>query len=503
LDKLPDPRRRGLLLKGSATVAAAPFLTTLGMMAARNAHAQVCSRSTTMAPSPYGTVAPVADLVTGLPLLQLPPGFSYKSMGWTGDLMADGVPCAGAHDGMAVVRSRRVGRSSELTLIRNHELGTSSTRRLMGAPAYDDAGTGSRPAGGTSTLIVRDGSLVEVRPSLAGTLTNCAGGLTPWGTWLSCEETTSSRVAVGGKKHGYVFEVDPEPGATTGLPLAQMGRFAHEAVAVDPLSHFAYLTEDSSPVSALYRYEPANAAGGSGTFAQGGVLKAARITAVINGSGTVDNANQVAFSSPCVGHEYQIEWVTLANPDSDPVGGVNVLGTPRTVSGPFKQAWDQGCARMLRGEGIWYHARRMYIVDTAAGGDGAIWELSLDTMRIKSIYVSAANGGGNNIDNVTVSPRGGILACEDGGSSPDGALGSGARLFGLGFDGLPYLFAKNNVNLTAGEIAAAGKNIAADDYTDSEFAGACFDPTGRLLFVNIQTPGITFAITGPWAKGTL
>jgi secreted PhoX family phosphatase len=498
-----DSRRRGLL-KGSATLATAPFLTTLGMMAARNAEAQTCTRRNAMIASPYGVVAPVNDLTTGLPLLQLPPGFAYKSFGWTGDMMADGQPCAGAHDGMAVVRTRAVGRSTELTLIRNHELGNSATRRLMSAPAYDDAGTGNRPAGGTTTLVVRDGNLIDMRPSLAGTLTNCAGGLTPWRTWLTCEETTSNRSAVGGKKHGYVFEVDPLPGMTSGLPLVDMGRFSHEAVAIDPLTNFAYETEDANPVSALYRFEPSNPSAASGAYAAGGMLKAARITAVIQGSAvSADEANRIAFAAPCVGDEYQLEWVPIADPDADPATGVDVNGTLRNTSGPFKQAWLAGCARMLRGEGIWYHAGKLYIVDTAAGGEGAIWELDLATQRIKSIYVSSNQAGGNNIDNITVSPRGGILCCEDGGNSNDGVLGTGARLFGLTLDGQPYLFAKNNVVLSSAQIAAAGKNVASGDFRGSEFAGACFDPTGRLLFVNIQSPGITFAITGPWAAGSL
>lgn len=503
MDPLIDSRRRGLL-KGSATLATAPFITTLGLFAARNAEAQACTRRTAMIPGPYGTVAPVNDLVTGLPLLQLPAGFSYKSFGWTGDPMADGQTCPGGHDGMAVVRARAVGRSTELTLIRNHELGTSSTLRLASAPAYDNAGTGNLPAGGTTTLTVRDGNLVDMRPSLSGTLVNCAGGLTPWKTWLTCEETTSNRTSVGGRKHGYVFEVDANPALTTGVPLVAMGRFAHEAVAIDPVTNHAYETEDQSPVSALYRFEPANTTPTTGAYAAGGTLKAARITAVIAGAAaSAAEANRVNFAAPCVGDEYQLEWVTIANPDADPVSGVNVNGTARNTSGPFAQAWAAGCARMARGEGIWFHAGRMYVVDTSAGGEGAIWELTLSTQRIKCLYVSATQGGGNNVDNITISPRGGVLCCEDGGNSNDGALGNGSRLFGLTPDGLPYIFAKNNIVLSAGQIAAAGKSVAPDDYTGNEFAGACFDPTGRILFVNIQTPGITFAITGPWAAGPL
>ncbi len=500
-------RRR--LLKSGAGLAAAPFVTTLGMMATRNAQAQTagCARLVGMIASPYGTVAPVADLTTGLNLLQLPPGFSYKSMGWRDDPMTDGRLCPNAHDGMAVVRSRRVGRSTELTLIRNHELGTASAAslRLVNAPVYDHSGTGNLPSGGTTTMVVRDGVMVEVRPSLGGTMTNCAGGVTPWETWLTCEENSSDRTSVGGRKHGYVFEVSPNPGETTAQPIFDMGRFNHEAVAIDPSTNFAYETEDANPVAGLYRYEPDNTSGGVNTLADGGTLKAARIRAIVSSCyTTVEQANQTGFAAPFLGDEYELEWVELATPDSNPTTA-SVLGTTRNVSGPFAQAWAQGCARMLRGEGIWYHAGKIYIVDTAAGAEGCVWELTLATQRIKAIYVSQTQLAGNNVDNITVSPRGGILCCEDGGNSNDGTLGNGARLFGLALDSKPYLFAKNNINFTTAQYAAAGKNLqgGTGNQLGGEFAGACFDPTGRTLFVNAQTPGVTFAITGPWANGNL
>ena len=108
-------------------------------------------------------------------------------------------------------------------------------------------------------------------------------------------------------------------------------------------------------------------------------------------------------------------------------------------------------------------------------------------------------------DNLTVSPGGGLLICEDGNGRTEGdGFGIGNRLMGLNGAGDAYVFAKNNVNLSSEQVAAAGKSSsAAGDNRTREFCGACFDPTGRFLFVNIQTPGITFAITGPWAKGPL
>ena len=107
-----------------------------------------------------------------------------------------------------------------------------------------------------------------------------------------------------------------------------------------------------------------------------------------------------------------------------------------------------------------------------------------------------------NPDNVTVSPRGGILLCEDADGAPQQAA-LGTRLIGLTARGVPYAFARNNVMLDEAQLRSAGKRVAPRDYRAGEFAGACFDSRGRVLFVNVQWPGITFAIWGPWARGPL
>jgi len=98
-----------------------------------------------------------------------------------------------------------------------------------------------------------------------------------------------------------------------------------------------------------------------------------------------------------------------------------------------------------------------------------------------------------------------VLLCEDGGGVED-AFGPGERLMGLTPAGETYVFAKNNVMLSPADIAGAGKSaefVEEGDHRQNEFAGATFDPSGRWLFVNTQTPGITFAITGPWERGLL
>src|SRR5262245_51530035 len=149
----------------------------------------------------------VRDESTGLPLILLPEGFRYRSFGWTGDPLEGGAPTPAAHDGMAVIGER----DGVLMLCRNHEL--SSFGKSFGPPelAYDGLA-----AGGCTNLLfdATSGQWIKAWCSLAGTIKNCAGGPTPWGAWLSCEE---SLVQAGdleqGKKveleqaHGYIFEV--------------------------------------------------------------------------------------------------------------------------------------------------------------------------------------------------------------------------------------------------------------------------------------------------------
>jgi hypothetical protein len=161
---------------------------------------------------------------------------------------------------------------------------------------------------------------------------------------------------------------------------------------------------------------------------------------------------------------------------------------------------------MKRGEGIWYTQGKMYVMDTSGGlvSRGAIWELDLARQTMKCIYSSPSPLVGNMGDNLTVSPRNAILICEDASSAITDQFGYGQRLMGITSAGDAYIFAKNNVNLTAAQLQGAGKLASlAGDGRGNEFAGACFDPSGRQLFVNIQTPGITFAISGPWGKGPL
>jgi uncharacterized protein len=501
--------RRGLLRSGGAGLALTLGGTFSGLMA-RQAQAAVSpTGQVEPAASPYGPIFPVEDQETGLPLLKLPRGFTYRTFSWQGDLMADGNRVKGAHDGMGVVAVGGNG-GQDTFLIRNHEVRASGTI-IRAAGQYDTArqtfgGEADEIAGGCDVLRVRNGKLVDHRATIGGTIVNCAGGVTPWGTWITSEETVYDGTAQGGKKHGYNFECSTNPAETTGEPLVAMGRFAHEAVAVDPATGYVYQTEDNRNLSAFYRYKPNNTSGRYGALAQGGRLQAARVVGVPGAKLlALGGANAVS----AVGQTLAIEWADVDQPDAPPVG---------SASGPYVQAVAGGGLTMSRGEGIWYNAGSFGIVDTSFGRDssnrdgrglGAVWVYTPSASdpekgTLKLIYAAAARVAGNNPDNLTISPRGGILTCDDGADVDDG-FGPGQRLMGYTDAGEAYIFAKNNVVLDDADIAKMGRTgqFGPDDYRGDELAGACFDPKGQTLFVNVFTPGFTAAIRGPWARGNL
>lgn len=513
----PDTTRRGLLMGSGAAVAAA-FGAPIAALAARSAEAAAAVRATPggecsaadaslLIASPYGVTAPTNDLSTGLPLIQLPPGFSYKSYGWRGDMMSDGLITPSAHDGMGVVRQRRVGRSTEIVLVRNHEQSTSSNAaNIIGAgrdtvAKYDIGLTGSNyQIGGNTNLVWRDGNWVESYATLGGIYRPCAGGSSTWGSWLSNEELRSNSVSSTGKKHGYIFEVpaDTSLTAVNTTPLFDMGRFAHEASAIDPATGYWYLTEDQGNANTLYRFRPNNVSGGLNSLHAGGTLQGLKVRKVMNAD--------LRFPTLC--QEFSCEWVDIANPDADGITLASVVGNV-SASGPYAQAYANGAAIFGANEGCWVANNTVFFTDKATGTSpvaraGVIWSLDLATLTLKAIFVSRDRVVGNSPDNICISPRGGLLFNEDGGNgTPSSATIESQHLKVLAPSGNSYIFAKHNYNFTAAQLAGVGKpGATTGNQLNTEWAGSVFSPDGRVLFVNLYC-GVTLAITGPFENGHL
>lgn len=446
--------RDGSPMSGSSLVAPGP----LEALAARTVDAAPMARLT--ASPDYGPLSPAKDHTTGLDLLMLPRGFEYVTYGWTGDVMSDGIPTPSAHDGMAAFDSH----SGKIALVRNH-------RRATFDGAFTEPAYNPLASGGTTNLVFDPsaGEFVESWASLSGTIHNGAGGPTPWETWLTCEDTV---VGGGdGPRHGYVFEV-PYNGKGDPQPIKAMGRFRHQAVAVDPDPGIVYLTEDDTP-SGFYRYLPAQRA----DLAAGGELQMLVIE--------TDDGSFYTTYADATGTEYSTSWVTVPDPDSAP-------GEQR----PTVQGQSLGAAVFRRLAGAWWGNDRAYLVSTGGGptGQGQVFEYDPVTESMRVVFASPDALMLNNPDNFGVSPRGGTVLCEDG--------SEGQYLYGLTTDGEIFPLALNRVVIPDGGVS--GKSVRPGDYSGSKWCGSTFEPRhGNWLFVNAHSPGITFAITGPWRRGSL
>jgi uncharacterized protein len=411
----------------------------------------------------YGELTPSRDC----PELALPPDFTVVRLSVSGERMSDAVATPGDFDGMAAFPLP----NGHVRLVRNHEI---DTDRLLGdaAKAYDVIG-----GGGTTSLEVRvsrDGVVEKVRDfvSLGGTIVNCAGGPTPWGTWITCEETTQGRRRGWRQAHGYVFEVPARAEEQVeARPLAAMGRFVHEAVAVDPATGIVYLTEDARVDAArdqlgagFYRFIPSV----PGRLTAGGRLQALAVED--RPRYETHHGQHVTATLPAV-------WVDV--PDPDPPDAES------DGSAVLRQAVAAGAAIFERLEGCWYGAGCVFFT-AASGGDarrGQVWQYrprSEHRGELTLVFESPGAGVLDGPDNITVSPRGrGLLICEEN--------WRGMHLRGITPQGAMFDFARN--------------------VTDTrEFAGVCFSPDGETLFVNLQGSlrrSATYAIRGPWRRGAL
>ncbi len=408
-------------------------------------------------------------------IFDLPDGFSYRIISRHGDRMDDGLHVPHRPDGMATFP----GPEGRTLLVRNHEVNADAPAgegafggdgRMLGgfdAAQFYDAGAGGGPAlGGTTTLLFNtDTQRVERQHlSLAGTIRNCAGGPTPWNTWITCEETVVRAGERWAADHGYPFEVPAtaEPRLADPVPLKAMGRFNHEAVAVDPATGIVYQTEDAHD-SLIYRFLPE----APGSLAQGGRLQAL----VVEGRPRLDTRNwEEQTVEP--GRVLPVRWIDMDEVEA-PENDLRHRGFAR------------GAARFARGEGMWYGWQHVFFACTNGGRikKGQIWRYvpspyegtpreEEEPGRLQLFVEPNDAGLIDNADNLTVAPWGDVILCED---------GSGEQ-FLVGFT-------------PGGEIYKFARNAMAND---SELAGATFSPDGTTLFVNIQHAGLTLAVTGPW-----
>jgi len=399
----------------------------------------------------YGPLVPDANGV-----LDLPAGFSYRVISSLGDLMSDGGQVPDKADGMGCLD---LG-NGELVLVRNHELIVGDSAGGVLAHGFGTHNGAILP-GGTTNLILDAETLAVKRQfrSLGGTIRNCSGGVTPWGSWLTCEEAPTGPGQRYGEglavNHGWVFEV---PGDASGLvraePLRAMGRFNHEAACVDPKSGFVYMTEDRDD-GVLYRFLPNE----PGRLAGGGQLQAMVIDGVTDTRNWLLNSMQTAST-------YAVSWVD-----------VDMVEAPKDDL--RNRAATKGAALIARGEGIYMGDNDIFVCSTSGGAKklGQIFRLRPghdgQPDQIELFFESAAADQLNFGDNLCVAPNGHLLVCEDQYTEV-----VDNHLRGFTASGLPYDFGKLRMQ--------------------TELAGACFSPNGKWLFVNAYAPTRTFAITGPW-----
>jgi len=424
-----------------------------------------------------GPLLPVNDQTTGLPLLMLPHGYRYRSMAWASEKLNDGYPSPGACDGMGVVAEE----AGIVTLIRNHELRGSSGPFGNPRKAWDVTG------GGTSTLWFDTDSerLVDSRISLGGTLNNCAGGVTPWGTWLSCEEApvTPELMHLGGdlmqkfweigkaqKTHGHVFEVHPQ-GESEPKPILAMGQFYHEATAIDPQSGIVYMTEDMTPDAGLYRYIPKT----PGVLQAGGALQMLK----------VDGHKRLTGALP-LNKPMTFDWVDIKDPEQGHTPGTH------DGAGVVNQGLQAGGTAFVALEGCIHHQGSIYFTSKAGGGAeaGQVFRLDIVKKTLELIFEASGRGSFSGPDNIVVSPQGSLIICED----RLGMYTRGQYIAGLDEAGSLFAFCQLNPGLRASYAGYDLHKTAAI----SEWAGACFSADGEWMFVNIYNPGVTLAITGPW-----
>jgi secreted PhoX family phosphatase len=432
----------------------------------------------------------IPDLRDGKVRLWLPEGFRYRSFHDTlfPLTLDDGTALPGRHDGMAAFPAG----NGNVFLVRNHEINGPGPPFGPGDP-YD-----AMAQGGTTTVeVTPTGDVVEAYTSLNGTQMNCSGGPMPWGSWITCEETVNGP-DVGPdftgapntdleQPHGFVFEV-PAGGQSSREPITNAGRFAHEAVAFDPIEGILYLTEDNFGFpSGFYRYIPSTNPMETGQLDDDGQLQMLAVAGESNVDLAAGQRRRATFP---------VVWVDIEEPSTTFAAGTT---NNEAINFVGNQGRAQGAANFSRLEGCAYDDGSVYFCSTQGGGPaeasfgpigngygngtGQVWAYRTEEQVLQLIFESPGVAVLDLPDNVTTSRRGTLILCED--SSGDNylrGLSRGGRIFDVA------------LNRMVSDLTGAPR-------FGEEFAGSTFGPGGDTLFVNIQAAaGVTFAIWGPWER---
>jgi hypothetical protein len=285
---------------------------------------------------PYGPLQPPNEAG-----LMLPEGFTGREIARGGRVVeGTAYPWHFASDGAASYRTAANGH----VLVSNSE-------------------TPSALGGGASAIrFGPDGVIERAYRVLAGTNLNCAGGPTPWGTWLSCEE----------HEGGMVWESDPA-GILPAIPRPALGNFSHEAAAVDPVGKHVYLSEDQGD-ACLYRFTPS----------------------------WYPDLSRGLLEVAVVAPDGSVTWRKVPDP--------NLITQGKTTRTQVPEA-----TKFDGGEGLWYHEGVIYFTTK---GDKKVWAYDARAQKIDLLYhhALAPDAALNAVDNVTVSPSGDVYVCEDGGN---------------------------------------------------------------------------------------